>query len=342
MPTLRRCVLVAVLSTATLARAETPPAAASAPAGDAPPAEASAPPAESAAAPRTFAARNRNLDYARELAQKGRYADALEELDVAASQKGNSQRIVAEIHATRAHALLLGPKPDADAARGLVVDALHIDPDGKVFDGAPDQLAGLVAEVRSSDVLVLHERLVVARGGRPVRVKVRVTDPKKTVTAVTLHYKGTHLSQFSAEPMQRTATAWVGYVRDPAALAPPGVSDEFLVDYYVDATDKVGDVLDSNGSAEAPVTVQISATRAEEAGLAAGIDLTQVSELRDGPPLIPPPPPEPPKAWHQRWYVWAGAGAVVAGIAAGTIYALTRPDPLELPILGQLPPPEAP
>jgi len=35
---------------------------------------------------------------------------------------------------------------------------------------------------------------------------------------------------------------------------------------------------------------------------------------------------EPSRPWHKRWYVWAAAGVVVAGTAAGA-YAYSQRDP---------------
>lgn len=320
----------------------TPPAETTASEEAAPPAEApQAPAAEAVSATeaqplRTFQARNQNLEYAKELVKRGRYKDALAELDAAAKLPGNSLRIIAELHATRAQALLLKEDPDEFAARGLIVEMLHVDPEATMLADAPPEVRKVVDEVRAEQVLVLHDRIVVSRAGRPMRVRVKLVDPRNEVTAVKLHYRGNHLTSYSMEPMQKSATGWVGYVRDPSLLAPAGVTDEYLIDYYITAENHLGDVVDSNGSAAAPITTEISATRNEESGLVTGVDLTAIQSIREGPPPEPEVVVEPVVPIYKRWYVLTGAGVLVAGAVIGTVLALSADDELPSPRLGTI------
>lgn len=296
--------------------------------------------AEDASAPakkplRVFQARNQNLEYAKELVKRGRYQDALEELDVAAKLPGNSLRLVAEMHATRAQALLLQDNPNETEARGLLVEMLHVDPEATMLADAPEAVQAVLESLRAEQVLVLHERIVVARAGRPMRVRARLVDPQNQVSKVKLYYRGNHLTKYSMEPMKKGPSSWVGYLREPSILAPEGVDDEYLIDYYITAENAAGEVVDSNGRATDPITTEISATRNEEAGLTTGVDLTAIQALREG-PLPQPEVVVPVVPLYKRWYVLTGAGVVVAGAVVGTIIALSGdgelPEPrIELP-----------
>lgn len=285
---------------------------------------------------RVFQARNQNLEYAKELVKRGRYRDALAELDVAAKLPGNSLRIVAELHATRAQALILKGEPDDLAARELIVEMLHVDPEATMLADAPPEVRAVVDAVRAEQVLVLHDRIVVSRAGRPMRVRAKLVDPRNEVTAVKLYYRGNHLTSYSMEPMQKTATGWVGYLREPSLLAPAGVTDEYLIDYYIAAENHLGDVVDTNGSAAAPITTEISATRNEQSGLVTGVDLTAIQSIREGPPPEPEVVVEPVTPLYKRWYVLTAAGVVVAGAVVGTVLALSGDDELPSPRLGTI------
>lgn len=285
---------------------------------------------------RVFQARNQNLEYAKELVKRGRYEDALDELDVAAKLPGNSLRLVAELHATRAQALLLKDEPDEPTARALLVEMLHVDPEATMLADAPEAVQAVVESLRAEQVLVLHDRIVVSRAGRPMRVRARLVDPLNQVTEVKLYYKGNHLTKYSMEPMKKGPSAWLGYLREPSILAPDGVDDEYLIDYYITAENVLGDVVDSNGSAKSPITTEISATRNEEAGLTTGVDLTAITALREGPLPEPEVVAAPVVPLYKRWYVLAGAGAVVVGAVVATVIALSGDDELPEPRLGEI------
>lgn len=290
------------------------------------PAEAPAP-AEEAKAAEPVQRRNRSLEYAKELVQKGRHADALRELDTAAALPGNSNRVVMEIHATRAQALILKKNPNPQAASDLIVEVLHFDPEASMLADAPAEVRTLVDRIRAEQVLVLHDRIAVTRAGRPIKVKARLVDPLTKVAGLTLHYKPHAIQSYSTEPMRRERAAWSGLVRDPQALAPAGVADGFLIDYFVTAEDASGAVLDSNGSDESPITTEVSSTKAEEAGVG-HVDLTAIRELDDK-PLAAAAVPVEAVPLYRRWYVLTGAGVAVAAIVAGTVVLLSDDEPLQ-------------
>lgn len=279
---------------------------------------------------------NQNLEYAKELLARGEYEDALYELDLAGRLPGNTLRIVADLHATRAQALLLKEPPDRSTARDLLVEMLHIDPEATLLGKAPPAVKTFVDGIRAEQVLVLHEPIAVARAGRPMRVRARVIDPKNEVTNLRLYYRAHGLHGYSMEPMTKGASGWTGYLREPALLAPEGVTDEYLIDYYITALNTSETVLDSNGSAAVPITAQISATRDERAGIHTGVDLTAVAEIREGPPPEPELAIAPTVPIYKRWYVWTAAGVVVLGVVTGSVLAATSNGDLPSPSLGQI------
>jgi hypothetical protein len=122
------------------------------------------------------------------------------------------------------------------------------------------------------------------------------------------------------DAMRRDATGWSGLIREPASLAPPGVSDGYLIDYYLTAEDASGRELDSNGEEEAPLQLEItSASLVEEPPPAPEIKW----DVATPPPVVS----EAKKPWYLEWYVLAGAGVVLAGTVAGiTAAALSEPD----------------
>lgn len=318
------------------AKAATPATSATAPTGG-PPDTAPAPdaPATPAAADAAnpapaeepapkVAPKNRSLEYAKDLLRQGRGDQALRELDNAASLPGNTAAISLEIAAARAQALLLQKKPAEFAARELMVEVLHQDPDGGLFEGAPAAVQALLEKIRAEQVFVLHERVAVSKPGRPVKLKARLVDPQAKVSGVTLHFKGHAVGGWSTDAFRRDTSGYSGFIRDPGSLAPAGVTDGFVVDYFLTAEDAAGRVVDANGSEDAPLQVEVSSTRVGEE---APVDLSAL-ELRENPVPVVVTPPSTGKPWYLRWYTLTGAGVVV--VATGVVaYAATREKPLD-------------
>jgi hypothetical protein len=289
----------------------------------APTAEPAPPPAAVTEAPDAAKARprpqNRNLVQAKELLAQGRIPEAQKELDTAATLPGNTTSIRQEIAVVRAQLLLLQKPPNEAGARGLVVQVLHADPEGKAFDGAAPAVLDFVQKVRGEQPLVLHDRMAPSRPGRPIKLKAKLVDPQGKVAGLTLHFRGHGVGAWVKDAMRRDATGWSGLIREPASLAPPGVSDGYLIDYFLTAEDASGRELDSNGVEEAPLQLEItSASLVEEPA--------PLPELRTA-AMAPPVVAETKKPWYLEWYVLAGAGVVLAGTVAGiTAAALSEPD----------------
>lgn len=275
------------------------------------------------------------LDVARAALAKNRHADALRALDFADQQADLADVLRRQVRAVRVQALLTQKKADTARARSLVVDALREDLQAPEFDGAPEPVASLVSEVRATQTLVLHEPAP-SRPGRPVRLRARVVDPTARVAGLTLHFKAQAVPDYQHEPMRKDAQGYSGFVRAPDALAPTGVSDEYVIDYFLTAEDASGQVLDSLGTAARPLALEIDEAKA----LARSVDLSAVATVRADyvAPAEPAAPAETP--WYLRWYTLTGAGVVVAGIVAGTVIALSQPaadyttslgEPIQLP-----------
>lgn len=271
--------------------------------------------------------RNRNLDFARELLEKNRHDQALRELDTALRLPGNTPEIEAEIHLTKATALVTRKKPDESGAKEALVEAYRIDQNLQLPEGSPEVLHRLLADVRATRALVVHTPPEAARADQPVRLRVRLVDPLEEIGGVSLHYRALHMNNYTREALRKDATGYSGFIRDPRGLAPAGVDDDFQIAYFLTADGVDGRVLDSHGTAREPLRLHISTARAEK--LVRALELDAVRKLRTGPLPPPEPPPAPPKPWYLKWYSLTGAGAVVAAVAGGTIWALTRPEPLK-------------
>lgn len=275
------------------------------------------------------------LDVARAALAKNRHADALRALDFADQQADLPDVLRRQVRAVRVQALLTQKKAETARARSLVIDALREDLQAPEFDGAPEPVASLVSEVRATQTLVLHEPAP-SRPGRPARLRARVVDPTARVAGLTLHFKAQAVPDYQHEPMRKDAQGYSGFVRAPDALAPAGVSDAYVIDYFLTAEDASGRVLDSLGTAARPLALEIDEAKA----LARSVDLSAVATVRADyvAPAEPAAPAETP--WYLRWYTLTGAGVVVAGIIAGTVIALSQPaadyttslgEPIQLP-----------
>ena len=291
--------------------------------------EATAVPKADAPAAKKLAPKNRDLESAKLLVSQSRPDAALRELEIAARLPGNTDQTVTEIAAVRSEALLLKKQPAELGARGLMLQVLHQDPEGKLYEDAPEVVQRLVDKLKAEHVLVLHDRVKQSSPGLPVRLRARVSDPKHQVATLTLHMKGHAVGGWTTDAMTADGSSWTGYIRDPSLLAPPGVTDGFTIDYYLSAEDAAGNVLDTNGSQDAPLELQITSTQGSD-----DVDLSAIT-LHDRPPAPLPSPAVAAPPWWKRWYTLTGAGVVVVGVTAGIIYAATRPQPLD-PHLGVL------
>lgn len=279
-----------------------------------------------------FRSRNLNLDEARRLVAERKHEEALAELALAEALPGNTNRHLAEVAALRATALQ-GLERGA-LARAALVELWHLDPDGGALSPCPPPVRELAAAVRAERPLVLHERIVTARTGRPVRVRARLTGPAPAGARLVLAYAiegdaPVLAEDFARVPLEAAGDHHEGYLRPGVGGVP--LEGEHVVRYFLEAQAPDGTLLDSNGTAERPIRAQLSATRPEGAGLAGAdaIVATLATIDEGGHPLhAPPPPPPPPAPWYRDWRVVGPlGGALVAGAVVAAILLQPRPQP---------------
>jgi hypothetical protein len=258
------------------------------------------------------------LANARSLVSAGKYADALVDLQAVSQMYVNTMREVAELSALRASALL--GLPDSPEHRQDAADALvqmyHVDPEGTALAKATDNARALSQQLRSTRSMVLTDRIVTARSGRPMRIRARLVGAHVGEPQVFLSYSAQHGEDdgdYVRIAMERVAAAdtYEAWLRPGVGGVPGG--GEHLMNYFIEAVGPGGALLDSNGTAKDPIRLTLSDTLPEAAGIAA-LD----EGGRPAHPYIPPPP----TPWYKRWEVVGpivGAlviGGVVAGLAA--------------------------
>lgn len=295
-----------------------------------------------------YRAINQNLEEARSLVGKARFEQALEELSLAEGLPGNTNRHTADIAMLRATALLgLPPSPERrqQAVEALVV-LLHVDPEGSSLARASDEARALAQQLKAERALILHDRLVTVRTGRPLRLRVRLTGARFGEVQLFARYRLEPEASGPGSVQQLAALTdpeeYVKVPLEPAGAASfeaflrPGVGGvpaegDHVLRYYLEAIGPGGALLDSNGTAVAPIRVQLSATRTEGAGLGGADSVVALDE--GGKPAHPPPPPPPPPPWYKDWRILGGAGAglVVVGVVAAIVLT-----PKPLPPAGSL------
>jgi len=280
-------------------------------------------PAAQPPAPKSAAEPDR-LANARSLIAAGKYADALVDLQAVSQMYGNTPREQAEIGALRASALLAlpeTPEHKQDAADALV-GMYHVDPEGTALAHATDAAKQLAQQIRSSRTLVLTDRIVTARSGRPLRIRARLAGAHVGEPQLSLNYSAQHQNEepeYVSIPMDRVAAAdtYEAWLR-PGVGGVPGGGEHLLV-YYIEALGPDGSVLDSNGTAKDPIRLTLSDTLPEAAGIAA-LD----EGGRPAHPVIPPPP----TPWYKRWgIIGPVVGVLVVGAVVGIVVAQPQPQP---------------
>ena len=267
------------------------------------------------------------LANARSLIAAGKYADALVDLQAVSQMYGNTMKEQAEIFSLRAGALL--GLPDTPEHRQDAADALvamyHVDPEGTALARAGDAAEKLAQQIRSGRALVLTDRSVTARSGRPLRIRARLAGARIGEPQLFLDYSAQHGPGSDEEPeyvripMDRAATpdSYEAWLR-PGLGGVPGGGEHLLI-YYIEALGPDGTVLDSNGTAKDPIRLTLSDTLPEAAGLAA-LD----EGGRPAHPVVPPPP----TPWYKRWgIIGTVAGVLVVGGVVAIIAAQPKPQP---------------
>jgi hypothetical protein len=266
------------------------------------------------------------LANARSLLSAGKYADALVDLQAVSQMYGNTPREQAEIQALRASALL--GLPDTPEHRSDADDALaqmfHVDSEGSALARATDAARAAAQRLRSSRTLVLTDRIVTARSGRPLRIRAHLTGARAGEPQLFLSYAlprseaPADESEFIKVQMDRATAAdtWEVWLRPGVGGIPAG--GEHLMLYFIEA-DAGTSLLDSNGTARDPIRLTLSDTLAEAAGIAA---------LDEGGRPVHPVEPPPPTPWYKKWQIVVPIVAVlvVGGVVAG-VELQSKPQP---------------
>lgn len=264
------------------------------------------------------------LANARSLIAAGKYADALVDLQAVSRMYGNTMQEQAEIFSLRASALLGlpdTPEHQKDAADALLA-MVHVDPEGTALARASDAARKLAQQIRNSRALVLTDRILSARAGRPVRIRARLAGARIGEPQLFLDYSAQHGSEepeYVRIPMNRVAVAdtYEAWLR-PGVGGVPGGGEHLLV-YYLEAVGPDGAVLDSNGTAKDPIRLTLSDTLPEAAGIAALDEGGRAAH-----PLLPPPP----TPWYRRWgIVGTVAGVLLVGGVVAIIALQPKPQP---------------
>ena len=264
------------------------------------------------------------LANARSLVAAGKYADALVDLQAVSQMYGNTLREQAELSALRASALLglpETPEHRSDAADALV-QMYHVDPEGSALARATDSAKALAQQLRATRTLVLTDRVVTARSGRPLRIRAHLAGARVGEPQLFLNYSAQRAGEdadFVRIQMDRVPASDVyeAWLRPGVGGVPAG--GEHLLLYYVEAIGPGGALLDSNGTARDPIRLTLSDTLPEVTGIAA---------LDEGGKPAHPVVVPPPRPWYKRWgVVGAIAGVVVVGSAVAIIAAQPKPQP---------------
>lgn len=187
--------------------------------------------------------------------------------------------------------LILGKKP---RAREAFEELLAIDPHYTLSDPSTSpKLREFYDDVRASfvpgygrsggEAELEHAAPTGATAGRPLEMQVVVIRGAPLVKSVTLHTRRQGLLTYAGEAMRGEDG------RFHSSYTPPRETNDYTLEYYVEARDDKGRVLARVASPERPIALPVRGA------------------------------PVPPQPWFKRWYVWAAVGAVVAGAAVGGI-----------------------
>lgn len=199
--------------------------------------------------------------------------------------------------------LILGKR---QRARAAFEDLLAIDPHYALSDPSNSpKLRQFFEEVRASfvpgyghgpagDVELEHAMPSGAVAGRPLEVAVTATRGAPLIAEVVLAERRQGLLTFTPERLRAAPNrAGGGEGKWSLSFALPRDNNAYTLEYYLEARDAQGRVLARVASPEQPIALPVAGA------------------------------PTPPLVWYKRWYVWAGVGAVVAGVAIGAAVAAT-------------------
>ena len=177
---------------------------------------------------------------------------------------GSAKAIVQDpADAEKPFRLLLRLRPDYDLPRDTPPKILAVFRKVQTEERALAQQAELFTrEQKKRELKFLDEPPSAAKGGRPVPFALRLRDPGADVETVTVPYRRAGQPGYSSLALQRDEQGkWVGQI--PAEYT----ADErgFTLEYYVQSADAKGPLV-AQGSAEAPLKLEVSAGRVRAGG----------------------------------------------------------------------------
>ncbi len=241
---------------------------------------------------------------ARDRYQQGDGPGALDAIERAEKTKGNPRVVLLAIYRLRAQAAVMSG--NADLAAEAFKHYLAIEPAADDTDLSEEAKPAFVAakEFWKGKAPLKIEHLPPGKVAprKPVTIPIKVaSDPLQMVRSRVLHYRQQGFKQWNTIKLQPSEDS----ARLPATPLPL-VGKAYRMEYYVVALDENSAVLDSLGTSSAPLAFLVT---------------------KDA--IVRPTPV------YKRWWVWAAAGAVVAGSIA--TYAIVTNDGLpDSPTVGDL------
>jgi hypothetical protein len=240
-----------------------------------------------------------HLEAGRKLYQELEYRKAVRELapiktDPAATR---AQRLEA-LELIGLASFILG---DEEGAREAFEDLLSIDPGYELREasGAPkiraffdDVKKAYLPDYKPGErVTIEHDAPSGATAGRKIELDAHVTAGEDVVKEIVLLWRRRGVLAYTEARLQVQGSA-----RWRARLTPPADPDGYVLEYYLEARDVAGKSVSRVAGPETPLTIAVRGAAPE--------------------PIVTSSP------WYKKWYVWAGAGAVLfVGIGAYGIAA---------------------
>jgi hypothetical protein len=249
-------------------------------------------------------------------------------LDELPNEEGYTPILANKVRLLRAQMLLGQRHPDTEQAEALILRVLHEDREGALLADTSDDVKAMGQDLKEKHVFVLDDTVPVTRPGRPLKFRAHVVEPEKQVTVLKLHLSPHGLANFTETTMKHDSAGWSFLLREPESLAPEGVTDDYMIDYFLTGQDATGTVLDSDGSSEEPRQTLFSNAKTRSSEVAKGVDLNVVTRAEAAPPVVVAPPAETP--WYARWYsITAGSviGAAIIATVVTVAVEATKPPP---------------
>ena len=233
------------------------------------------------------------LEAGRKLYQELEYRKAVRELaPIKTDQAATRAQRLEALELIGLASFILG---DEEGAREAFEDLLSIDAGYELREasGAP-KIKAFFDEVKKAylpdyqpptvRVGLEHDAPTGATAGRRLELDAHVTAGEDVVKQIVLFWRRRGVMAYGEAPMfEQTDGRW------RVKLTPPADPAGYVIEYWIEARDIGGKSVARVGGPETPLTISVKGALAE--------------------------PTESP--WYKKWYVWAGAGAVLfVGIGA--------------------------